>query len=126
MSDHRHAAAPGGFRPLSDGSSIDELIQESHQHPVVLFKHDPFCGVSAAAQEELEGFEGEVVLLDVSHQHELKKQVVERTGVRHESPGPPRISRSPPRPCARPSNPRERRPYGVSGSATARPSRLDR
>jgi bacillithiol system protein YtxJ len=87
MSESTHAAsARGGFRPLSDGSSIDDLVQESHQHPVVLFKHDPYCGVSAAAHEEMEELEGEVVLLDVSRQHELKKQVVERTGVRHESP----------------------------------------
>ena len=86
MSEFWRASARGGFRPLRDGSSIDELVQESHQHPVVLFKHDPYCGVSAAAQEELEELEGEIVLLDVSRQHELKRQVAERTGVRHESP----------------------------------------
>ena len=86
MSEFRREGARVSFRPLSDGSSIDELVQESHQHPVVLFKHDPYCGVSAAVQEELEELEGEIVLLDVSRQHDLKRQVAERTGVRHESP----------------------------------------
>jgi bacillithiol system protein YtxJ len=86
MSEFRHGVARGGFRPLSDTSSFDELVQESHEHPVVLFKHDPYCGVSAAAQEELEELDGEILLLDVSRQHELKRQVAERTGVRHESP----------------------------------------
>src|SRR5689334_9731586 len=75
-----------GFRPLSDDSSIEALIEESRQQPVVLFKHDPYCGVSAAAQEELEELESEVVLLDVSRQHALKRDVVELTGIRHESP----------------------------------------
>ena len=86
MSDFRHASARGGFRPLSDGASIDELVRESHQRAVVLFKHDPFCGVSAAAQEELEEVGADVALIDVSRQHELKKQIAERTGIRHESP----------------------------------------
>ena len=86
MSEFWRTSARGGFRPLVDGSSIDELVEESHQHPVVLFKHDPYCGVSAAAQEELEEVDGEIVMLDVSRQHDLKRAVTERTGVRHESP----------------------------------------
>ena len=86
MSEFRHRAPRGGFRPLSDSGSLDELVEESHQHPVVLFKHDPYCGVSAAAQEELEDLDGEIVVLDVSRQHDLKREVAERTGVRHESP----------------------------------------
>ena len=86
MSEFGHGTSRGGFRPLRDDSSIEALVAESHQHPVVLFKHDPYCGVSAAVQEELEELEGEIVLLDVSRQHDLKRQVAERTGVRHESP----------------------------------------
>jgi bacillithiol system protein YtxJ len=86
MYESLHASAGGGFRPLGDGASVDELLQESHQHPVVLFKHDPFCGISAAAEEQLEVFGGEVRLIDVSRQHDLKRQIAERTGVRHESP----------------------------------------
>jgi monothiol bacilliredoxin len=86
MDERGPGAARRGFRPLSDDSSIGALIEESHRHPVVLFKHDPYCGVSAAAEEELEELEGEVVLLDVSRQHGLKREVVELTGVRHESP----------------------------------------
>ena len=86
MSDAARASARGGFQPLGDGASIDDLVQESHQHPVVLFKHDPYCGVSAAAHEELEGVGSDVRLIDVSRQHDLKRQVADRTGVRHESP----------------------------------------
>src|SRR5262245_17795973 len=86
MSDLGRASARGGFRPLSDGSSVDELVAQSHQHPVVLFKHDPYCESSLTAQEELEELDGEILLLDVSRQHELKRQLAERTGVRHESP----------------------------------------
>jgi monothiol bacilliredoxin len=86
MNEFRHEMARGTRRLLSDGSSVDELLQESHRHAVVLFKHDPYCGVSAAVQEELEELEAEIVLLDVSRQHDLKRQVAEHTGVRHESP----------------------------------------
>jgi bacillithiol system protein YtxJ len=86
MSEFTRASAQGGFRPLSDGASIDDLVQQSHQRPVVLFKHDPFCGVSSAAHEELEEVEAEVSLIDVSRQHDLKRRVSERTGIRHESP----------------------------------------
>src|SRR5262249_34927748 len=86
MSEFWRSSARGVFRPLADGSSIDELVEESHQHPVVRFKHDPDCGVSAAAQEELEELDDEIVLLDVSRQHDLKREIAARTGVRHESP----------------------------------------
>jgi bacillithiol system protein YtxJ len=86
MSDPRRGAAGADFRPLGDGSSIEDLVEASHRRPIVLFKHDPYCGVSAAAQEELEEVDGEIVVLDVSRQHDLKRAVAELTGVRHESP----------------------------------------
>ena len=86
MSEFRHGSTRGAFRPLRDGSSVEALVEESHQHPVVLFKHDPYCGVSAAAQEELEMLGSDVTLVDVSRQHDLKRQIADRTGVRHESP----------------------------------------
>src|SRR5262245_24545697 len=86
MSELGRGTSRGGFRRLSDDGSIEELLAQSHQHPVVLFEHDPYCGVSTDVEEELETLDVEVVVLDVSRQHDLKRQVAERTGVRHESP----------------------------------------
>jgi bacillithiol system protein YtxJ len=74
------------FRPVPDLGVLDTLFEHSTTEPVVLYLHDPHCPVSADAFEEMEKLPGGSWLIDVSRQHDLKRQVAERTGVRHESP----------------------------------------
>ena len=74
------------FSPIVDAGALDQLFAASQDAPVILFKHDPFCGISAAAHRELARCSGTVHLVDVAHEPELSQRVTERTGVGHESP----------------------------------------
>jgi bacillithiol system protein YtxJ len=44
------------FATLQTLEQFEALLQASHSHPVVLFKHSPACGTSAEAYDELAGF----------------------------------------------------------------------
>ena len=74
------------FTPVTDMETIDRLVEQSYQEPVVLFKHDPFCPISAAAHRELQQMPERVSLIDVEHETGVSAEVAKRTGVQHESP----------------------------------------
>src|SRR5262247_3077731 len=70
---------------------LDEAIERSHEHPVVIFKHSATCGTSAMAHEEIEAFvEGapwaEVYVVSVHAGRALSNEIAARFRVRHESP----------------------------------------
>jgi bacillithiol system protein YtxJ len=74
------------FTPVTDTQTLDALWDASGDAPVLLFKHDPYCGISAHAHAELATLPGPVPTIDVAHDRAIAKAVTERTGVRHESP----------------------------------------
>jgi bacillithiol system protein YtxJ len=74
------------FTPVTDPQELDTLWDASHEAPVLLFKHDPYCGISAHAHAELSTLDGAIPTIDVAHDRAIAKAVTERTGVRHESP----------------------------------------
>jgi bacillithiol system protein YtxJ len=74
------------FVPVADRADLDRLFAESVNEPVVLFKHDFACPISANAYRELAAVPSEVPLIDVERQTELADEVVSRTGIEHESP----------------------------------------
>ncbi len=74
------------FTPVTDLHELDALWEASLQAPVLLFKHDPYCGISAHAHAELSDLDGPIPTIDVAHDREIAKAVTERTGIRHESP----------------------------------------
>ncbi len=78
MSDH--------FMPVQDTAGLEHLFVRSQDEPVLLFKHDPACPISAAAHRQLEQMEASVPLVDVAHNQDLAEEVSVRTGVRHASP----------------------------------------
>ena len=81
------AEAPEGpFVPVADRAGLDRLFAASAERPVVLFKHDFACPISANAYRELAALPGEVPLIDVERQKELAAEVASRTGIEHESP----------------------------------------
>ena len=81
------AKAPEGhFAPVADRAGLDRLFAASAERPVVLFKHDFACPISANAYRELAALPGEVPLIDVERQQELADEVASRTGIEHESP----------------------------------------
>jgi bacillithiol system protein YtxJ len=84
----RHSG--GGFAPLADADALDTALARSHDAPVLLFLHDPYCPVSRRAWEEMqrlaEGPLADAYLVDVARQRTLSDAIEARTGVRHESP----------------------------------------
>ena len=74
------------FVPVADQDDLDQLLAASAERPVVLFKHDFACPISAHAYRELAAVPVEVPLIDVERQKGLADEVVSRTGIEHESP----------------------------------------
>src|SRR5215213_4855772 len=74
------------FVPVADRADLDRLFAESVEQPVVLFKHDFACHISANAYRELAAVPGEVPLIDVGRHEGLADEVASRTGIEHESP----------------------------------------
>ena len=74
------------FVPVADRGDLDRLFAESAEQPVVLFKHDFACSISARAYRELTTVPGEVPLIDVERQKGLAAEVANRTGIAHQSP----------------------------------------
>ena len=73
-------------------SALDSVVAESYDRPVLLFKHSLTCGMSAHANDEVRAFLAEAGntplcgLIVVQHARPVSNAVVERFGVRHESP----------------------------------------
>ena len=74
------------FVPVADRSDLDRLFAESGEQPVILFKQDFSCHISANAYRELAAVPGEVPLIDVGRLQGLADEVASRTGIEHESP----------------------------------------
>ena len=74
------------FTPVASQDALDHLVSQSAQAPVVLFKHDTACSISAATYDELAQLEDQVALVDVDRSQEVSHAIAARTGIRHESP----------------------------------------
>jgi bacillithiol system protein YtxJ len=77
---------------LSDIKSLEAVIAESSDRPVLLFKHSRSCGVSCEALDELHGHiesgPGGVsygIITVQSHRH-VSDAAAQRLGLRHETP----------------------------------------
>jgi bacillithiol system protein YtxJ len=78
-----HAAPPTRFVPVPDLAALDDWLPRSGL--VVLLPARPRCGISVRAYAEV-ALGGEVALIDVARDHDVKRAVADRTGVRHASP----------------------------------------
>lgn len=74
------------FFRIDDRATLDNLISDSKQNTVVVFKHSNACSISARAYREMEKLDGPVNLLEIQAAPELSREVESLTGVRHESP----------------------------------------
>lgn len=77
---------PSDFPAVTTTHAVDELFERSKQAPVLVFKHDPYCPISAAAYREMTKVQGDIALVDVEHDKDVASTVTKRTGVKHESP----------------------------------------
>jgi len=76
------------WKKVISSEQLTEVIAESEQHPVVIFKHSPRCSISALALSRFENtFQSqEYYLIDVVSQRELSQNIAAILGVMHESP----------------------------------------
>ena len=66
---------------------LEEAIENSRVHPVLLFKHSRTCGISAGVMsQEMAGVEAPVNLILVQDDRHISNEIAARTGIRHESP----------------------------------------
>ncbi|HKG77825.1 MAG TPA: bacillithiol system redox-active protein YtxJ [Pyrinomonadaceae bacterium] len=74
------------FSRIEDRTTLDNLLTDSKQKPVIVFKHSNACSISARAYREMEKFEGQVNILEVQSAREVSRELANLTGIRHETP----------------------------------------
>lgn len=69
-------------------AALDSFFSASADGPVVLFNHDPYCPVSAAAYRRVAALPetSVIALVDVAHAKDVTAAIAQRIGIRHESP----------------------------------------
>jgi bacillithiol system protein YtxJ len=80
--------------PLTQSEQLQALVQESHEHPVIIFKHSTTCSISAAAKAKIERQwpEGSlptdtaIYYLDLLRFRPISGQIASELGVEHQSP----------------------------------------
>jgi bacillithiol system protein YtxJ len=79
---------------VRDADHFDALLADSHEQPVLLFKHSQSCGASFEALDQILAHRAEAAsapglryaMLTVQRDPALSKAVAARLGVRHETP----------------------------------------
>ena len=74
------------FLKIDNRETLDKLITDSKNKPVVIFKHSTSCGISSAAYREMEKLENPVNLLEVQSARDVSRELADLTGIRHETP----------------------------------------
>jgi bacillithiol system protein YtxJ len=78
--------------PLSDVAELDSAIAESHERPVLLFKHSRTCGISCEALDELRAHldtaptSAAYRMVTVQSHRGIAEAIAARLGIRHETP----------------------------------------
>jgi bacillithiol system protein YtxJ len=82
-----------GLPTLCAIDELDQTISDSHERPVLLFKHSYTCGVSAEALDELlahidesRSADVQYAMVTVQTHRDVCNTITERLGVRHETP----------------------------------------
>lgn len=75
-----------GFIELNDTQRLDELLGQSGEQPVILFKHSDTCGISARAYREMTKLEKPVALVTVQKARALSNEIESRFALPHETP----------------------------------------
>lgn len=74
------------FIKLDSTERLEELFRQSHDKPVVLFKHSTTCPISAGVYEEVSRVNGDINLIIMQSARDISNAVAGKTGIRHESP----------------------------------------
>jgi bacillithiol system protein YtxJ len=79
------------WREVTDLGQLNEIVNESTEKPVVIFKHSTRCSISRMALRQFEqefDLEGKVVpyYLDLLEHRDISNEIANRFGVYHQSP----------------------------------------
>lgn len=81
------------WKEIQTKEQIDQLVQHSHQQPVLIYKHSTRCSLSTMAKNNMEsGFSLlkdhniDVHYLDLIRFRDVSDYIESHLGVRHESP----------------------------------------
>jgi bacillithiol system protein YtxJ len=81
------------WKPITTEAALDEILQVSAQHPVLIFKHSTRCSISATALGRVErqwnpaqAQDLQPYFLDLIAHRDLSNRVASFYGVAHESP----------------------------------------
>jgi len=79
------------WNALNDAKQLDQIVEESNENSVVIFKHSTRCSISRFALKEFEkefDLEGKVkpYFLDLLNYREISNEIAQRFGVQHQSP----------------------------------------
>ena len=74
------------FFEIDDRTTLESLMTDSRQKPVIVFKHSNACSISSRAYREMEKVEADVNILVVQSAREVSRELANLTGVRHETP----------------------------------------
>ncbi|RAK68126.1 bacillithiol system redox-active protein YtxJ [Hymenobacter edaphi] len=81
------------WTPLTQPEQLADIVRESAEHPVVIFKHSTSCSISAMAKSRLErqwsdaGLQDvKIYYLDLLRYRPVSNQIAEQFGVQHQSP----------------------------------------
>lgn len=77
---------PAKFKKVDTLTRLDELFEESHTRPVLLFKHSNSCGISSGVMSKVSDVDAEMHLVVVQTERAIADAIESRTNIRHESP----------------------------------------
>jgi bacillithiol system protein YtxJ len=81
------------WQPLTESEQLTDIVRESHDKPVLIFKHSTTCSISAAAKSKIERqwpdadlSDVKIYYLDLLRFRPISAEIATKFGIRHESP----------------------------------------
>lgn len=78
------------WTPLTDSAQLEQISQDSFNHPIVLFKHSTRCSISDIAKSRLDRASQPdgmpFYYLDLIQYRAISNEIAQRFNVYHESP----------------------------------------
>ncbi|WBA40844.1 bacillithiol system redox-active protein YtxJ [Hymenobacter canadensis] len=81
------------WQPLTQSEQLLDIVRESQQQPVIIFKHSTTCSISAAAKGKIErqwadaGLDNvKIYYLDLLRFRPISQEIAQKFSVQHESP----------------------------------------
>lgn len=74
------------FKEIYTIEALAELFDESHNRPIVFFKHSITCPISKNVFREVSSVNSEIWVMVVQDARKVSNEISEKTGIPHESP----------------------------------------